>query len=227
MELMGIRNTQYIIARHIDREHPPCHIVFNRVDNDGRTISDKNDRYRNEKVCKMLTAKYRLHFANGKDQVKEERLRPYDRAKHEIYKALKEKLPKVRDWQELKDALDIWNIDMKFKVSRTMQEVQRVKFEHNGFSFSGSKISWEFSYLNINSRLERNAFSSSLECVRQEIGHKDEDLEQGISQFDRGVGFGIGLFCGDSSYDATAAEEAEFNRLIKKKKAKRKRGFHL
>lgn len=93
MELMGIRNTQYIIARHLDREHPHCHIVFNRVDNDGRAISDKNDRYRNEKVCKMLTAKYRLHFANGKDQVKEECLRPYDRAKHEIYKALKEELP--------------------------------------------------------------------------------------------------------------------------------------
>ena len=54
MKLMGIENTQYIIARHIDREHPHCHIVFNRVDNDGKTISDKNDFRRNEKVCKML-----------------------------------------------------------------------------------------------------------------------------------------------------------------------------
>ena len=35
------------------------------------------------------------------------------------------------------------------------------------------------------------------------------------------------LLNGSSSYDATAAEEAEFNRLMKKKKAKRKRGFHL
>lgn len=227
MELMGIRNTQYIIARHIDREHPHCHIVFNRVDNDGHTISDKNDRYRNEKVCKMLTAKYRLHFANGKDQVKEERLRPYDRAKHEIFKALKEELPKARNWQELKDALVVRDIDMKFKVSRTTQEVQGVKFKHNGFSFSGSKISREFSYLNINRRLERNAFSSSLECPRQETGHKDDDLERSVSQFDRGVSFGLGLFSGDSSYDATAAEEAEFRRLMKKKKAKRRRGFRL
>ena len=96
MKLMCIENTQYIIARHIDREHPHCHIVFNRVDNDGKTISDKNDFRRNEKACKMLTAKYRLHFANGKDHIKEERLRPYDRAKHEIYKALKEELPKLK-----------------------------------------------------------------------------------------------------------------------------------
>ena len=28
MKLMGIENTQYIIARHIDREHPHCHIVI-------------------------------------------------------------------------------------------------------------------------------------------------------------------------------------------------------
>lgn len=26
MKLMGIKNTQYIIARHIDREHPHCHV---------------------------------------------------------------------------------------------------------------------------------------------------------------------------------------------------------
>jgi hypothetical protein len=55
MKLMGIENTQFIIARHTDRDHPHCHIVYNRVDNDGRTISDKNDRYRNEKVCKMCS----------------------------------------------------------------------------------------------------------------------------------------------------------------------------
>ena len=105
MERMGIRNTQYIIARHTDRRHAHCHIVFNRVDNDDKTISDKNDRYRNEKVCKMLTAKYRLHFAQGKDHVNEERLRPYDRAKHRIYKALKAEVLKAQSWNELKDAL--------------------------------------------------------------------------------------------------------------------------
>ena len=166
MKLMGIENTQYIIARHIDREHPHCHIVFNRVDNDGKTISDKNDFRRNEKVCKMLTAKYRLHFANGKDHIKEERLRPYDRAKHEIYKALKEELSQVQNWADLKDALADRDIDMKFKVSRTTREIQGVKFKYNGFSFSGSKISREFSYLNIDNRLEENACASLFESPK-------------------------------------------------------------
>ncbi len=228
MKLMGIENTQYIIARHIDREHPHCHIVFNRVDSDGKTISDKNDFRRNEKVCKMLTAKYRLHFANGKDHIKEERLRPYDRAKHEIYKALKEELLKAQDWDELKEALADRDIDMKFKVSRTTREIQGVKFEYKGFSFSGSKVSREFSYLNIANRLEQNAWeSSSFEYPKQRLTHKDEEVQQSVSHSDNGSSVSLGLLNGSSSYDATAAEEAEFNRLMKKKKAKRKRGFRL
>ena len=88
----------------------------------------------------MLTAKYRLHFANGKDHIKEKRLRPYDKTKHEIYKALKEELPKTHSWDDLKEALADRDIDMKFKLGRTTREIQGIKFEHNGFSFSGSKI---------------------------------------------------------------------------------------
>ena len=227
MKLMGIQNTQYIVARHIDREHPHCHIVFNRVDNDGKTISDKNDFLRNEKACKMLTAKYRLHFANGKDHINEERLRPYDRAKHEIYKALKEELPNAKSWNELKDALADRDIDMKFKVSRTTRAIQGVKFEYAGFSFSGSKVSREFSYLNIDNRLEENACESLLESAKQKPKHEETEVQQSVSHPDEGSGISLGLLNSGSSYDTTAAEEAEFNRLMKKKKAKRKRGFHL
>ena len=227
MKLMGIENTQYIIARHIDREHPHCHIVFNRVDNDGKTISDKNDFRRNEKACKMLTAKYRLYFANGKEHIKEERLRPYDRAKHEIYKALKEELSQVQNWADLKDALADRDIDMKFKVSRTTREIQGVKFEYNGFSFSGSKVSREFSYLNIDNRLAQNAWESSFEYPKQGFTHNDEEVQQSVSHSETDSSISLGLLNGSSSYDATAAEEAEFNRLMKKKKAKRKRSFHL
>ena len=58
MREMKITDTQYIIVRHQDREHPHVHIVFNRIDNNGKTISDRNDMYRNEQVCKKLKAKH-------------------------------------------------------------------------------------------------------------------------------------------------------------------------
>ena len=60
---MRIRNTQYIIARHHDTEHPHCHIVFNRIDNDGNLISDSNERIRNAKVCRALTKEYKQTLA--------------------------------------------------------------------------------------------------------------------------------------------------------------------
>lgn len=60
---MGIRDTQYIIARHHDTKHPHCHLVFNRIDNEGNLISDSNERIRNTKICRALTKEYGLYFA--------------------------------------------------------------------------------------------------------------------------------------------------------------------
>ena len=58
LELMGIRNTQFIVVRHHGTGNPHCHIVFNRVDFDGKVISDSNDFRRNERVTKMLKEKF-------------------------------------------------------------------------------------------------------------------------------------------------------------------------
>lgn len=93
LDRMGIKDTQLIIVHHRDREHPHLHILFNRVGNDGRTISDRNDRYRSERLCKQLTARYGLYFASGKEQVKEYRLREPDKTKYEIYHALCDAVP--------------------------------------------------------------------------------------------------------------------------------------
>lgn len=232
MAKMGISNTQYIVARHTDREHPHCHIVFNRVDNDGKTISDKNDFYRNEKVCKMLTAKYRLHFANGKDNIKEGRLRPYDRVKYEVYKALKEELPHARSWEELKDTLSNRDIDLKFKVSRTTREVQGVKFEYGGISFSGSKVSREFSYMSIDCQLRQNAFEDDFDRRQAVIRQSKEETVQMVpaSRSDDRFNNSLGLFSGiGSAFSATDAEDNQeiADMLRRKKKTKRKRGMRL
>ena len=65
MQKMGITDTQYLLVRHLDQPHPHCHLVYNRVGNDGQTISDKNIKIRNAKVCRELTEKYGLYLAPG------------------------------------------------------------------------------------------------------------------------------------------------------------------
>ena len=89
MEKMGIRNTQFFIARHFDKEHPHVHIAFNRIDNNGRTISDRNERLRSTRICRELTLKYGLYMADGKENVKRNRLKEPDKTRYALYDILK------------------------------------------------------------------------------------------------------------------------------------------
>ena len=54
MQMMGITDTQFIIVRHHNTDNPHCHIVYNRINNEGKLISDRNDYRRNEQVTKAL-----------------------------------------------------------------------------------------------------------------------------------------------------------------------------
>lgn len=102
LELMGIRNTQFIVVRHHGTDNPHCHIVFNRVNFDGKVISDSNDFKRNEKVTKMLKDKYSLTYSEGKQSVKTEKLHASEKVKYEIYRAVKEALRSADTWKEFK-----------------------------------------------------------------------------------------------------------------------------
>ena len=121
---------------------------------------------------------------------------------------------------------------MKFKVSRTIREVQGVKFESGGISFSGSKVSREFSYMNIDYQLRRNAFEDDFNHKQAAIRQPREEAVQTVSQKRSEDNFssGLGLFSGiGSSFDVADAEaNQEMAEILrKKKKAKRKRGMKL
>ena len=38
MTLMGIKDTQFILVRHHNTDNPHCHLVYNRINYDGRVI---------------------------------------------------------------------------------------------------------------------------------------------------------------------------------------------
>lgn len=156
MRRMHIQNTQYILVRHFDREHPHCHIVFNRIDNNGHLISDKNDRVRSAKICKELTAKYGLHMAQGKDHVHRERLRGADAVKYQIYDALEAIVPRCKNWKELEAVLKEQGISMAFTYRGTTTDIQGITFEKDGLHFNGSKIDRKYSFSKISAELSKN-----------------------------------------------------------------------
>jgi len=166
MQSMGIENTQYIIVRHSDREHPHCHIVFNRVDNNGKTISDKNDHFWNEKVTKALKEKYSLTFGKNKEKVKTYRLKEPDKTKYEIHKAIQKSLKSAKNWNQLKDLLMKENIHLKFKHKGQSDEVQGISFAKGDYSFKGSEIDRQFSYSKIDCQLQQNTGNKAWELIK-------------------------------------------------------------
>ena len=220
MERMGIKDTQYIIGRHFDKEHPHVHIAFNRIDNNGKTISDRNDRFRSEKICKELTAKYALYFADGKENVKEHRLKEPDKTKYEIYQTLKAEIARCRNWTTLLSHLEKQNIDVRFKYKGNSQEVQGIIFEKNGYHFNGSKVDRSFSYSKIDFALQQNnrEHEEQMQGAVNLVSNIVEATSEIANELIEG---GLGLF---QTHGTVPAEV--YNTLDKKKK-KKKRKIHL
>ena len=156
LKKMGITDTQFLIVRHFDKEHPHVHIAFNRIANDGRTISDRNERIRSTRICKELTRKYRLYFADSKEQVKRHRLKEPDKTKYELYSILKSEVARCGNWWQLMVNMEKQGVEVRFKYKGSSDEVQGVVFSKNGYSFSGSKIDRRFSYSKIDAALNAN-----------------------------------------------------------------------
>ena len=220
MEKMGIKDTQYIIGRHFDKEHPHIHIAFNRIDNNGKTISDRNDRFKSEKICKELTAKYCLYFAGGKENVKEHRLKEPDKTKYEIYQALKAEIAQCRNWKDLLAHLKKQDIDVRFKYKGNSQEVQGIIFEKNDYHFNGSKVDRGFSYSKIDFALQQNNWEH--EQQTQGMINLISNVASVTSEITNNlIEGGLDLF---QTHGTVPAEV--YNTLDKKKK-KKKRKIHL
>ena len=218
MREMKITDTQYIIVRHQDREHPHVHIVFNRIDNNGKTISDRNDMYRNEQVCKKLKAKHGLYFAKGKEHVKQHRLREPDKSKYEIYNAVKDEIGKSRNWQQLQTRLAEKGIGIHFKYRGQTGEVQGISFSKGEYTFKGSEIDRSFSF----SKLDRyfgdtglNVAESQRQTAFAPIREQIPTRSNAESPFISGS---LGLFFASPS---PVDEEPNLNLRKKKKKKKR------
>ena len=218
MREMKITDTQYIIVRHQDREHPHVHIVFNRIDNSGKTISDRNDMYRNEQVCKKLKAKHGLYFAGGKEQVKQHRLKEPDKSKYEIYNAVKNEIGKSKNWQQLQERLVEKGITILFKYKGQTGEIQGVSFSKGEYTFKGSEIDRNFSF----SKLDKCFGDVGQAIVGSNKQTVTAPIQKSVSAPDKANNSFIvgldGLFSGLSA----PADEIPDDSFLRKKKKKKK-----
>ncbi|MFR9546079.1 MAG: relaxase/mobilization nuclease domain-containing protein, partial [Rikenellaceae bacterium] len=145
MQNMGIKDTQYIIVRHHDADNEHVHIIYNRIDNNGKLITDKNDYKRNIATCKKLKNKYNLTYGVNKFRVKREKLRGSERVKHDIYHAIREEIVYCHKVEELQTRLKSRGVEMEYKYRRGTTEVQGISFTKDNCTFKGSQIDRNFS----------------------------------------------------------------------------------
>jgi hypothetical protein len=182
MEQMGISDTQYLIVQHNDRPHPHLHIVYNRVDDFGKTISDQFQKERNAKVCKEITLTYGYHYAGGKEKVNRESLNGADALKYELYDQITKAVGRAKNWHQLKQFLDKQGISTLFKYKSGTKEIQGVSFSKYDMQMKGSQIDRSLSYGNINKQLMLNNKPIRQEHTTTATPSLADQLRQKISE---------------------------------------------
>jgi hypothetical protein len=192
LEKMKIRDTQMLIVKHNDTKHPHLHVVYNRVNNQAKTIKDSMQRWDNVKASKALTLKHSLHLSQGKQHVNRLRLKGPDQVKYHLYDAIRAVSQKVRNMDELQQHLKKQGIGMQYKYKSGTQEVQGISFSKGQYKFKGSEIDRCLSYgrlkTAINERIvqeQQPAKPPLADQLRQRIL---ESREQGASALLQGTG---------------------------------------
>ena len=173
---MGYGDTQSLIVRHSDRHHPHLHICINRIGNNGKTISDRNEKYRSTKICRELTERYGLTIGEGKQEVNRSRLRGEDKLRYEIFDAIKSILPQSQTWKDFVAELEQQDITTRFKTKGNTDVVQGIIFEKDGCSFSGSKIDRSCSFSRLNAAIERNSHK------QEQINQQNEPMVHSVDE---------------------------------------------
>jgi hypothetical protein len=139
---MGITNAQYIAARHFDKPHPHCHLVYSRIALDGSVISAYNEQLRSADVCKKIKLRHGLTFGNSSgEKVNRDRLLPVQQALFDLKTAVIACADNASSWAEFQRELVAHGIEACFSFNRTTGEVRGISFAKGDYRFAGSKLS--------------------------------------------------------------------------------------
>ncbi|MGM1430149.1 relaxase/mobilization nuclease domain-containing protein [Sphingobacterium lactis] len=232
MEKMGIKNTQYVTVLHEDKKHPHLHILYNRVDNDGKTIDNFNHWHKSRKVCREMTERYGYHFGKGKAKVNRQALRGNDRLRYAIHDALRSVKAKATTWKQVETMLARQGIGIHFKYRSGTSEVQGISFEKDNVKFKGSAIDRKFSFAGMEKQLSENRAmgithrateSPSLADQIREVLQQPQ--EQSSVAFETGMGLLADLLSMPGSIESEPEPDPTWRRKKKKPEDEKSRGI--
>ena len=212
LEKIGYADTQSLIVRHSDRQHPHLHICINRIGNDGKTISDRNEKYRSTKICRELTERYGLTIGEGKQKVNRPRLRGKDKLRYEIFDVIKAVLPQSKNWKDFVEGLEQQGITTHFKTKGNTDVVQGIIFAKDGCSFSGSKIDRSCSFARLNETLNQNSQQQQYEQLAQVSKMASEGSSNFLTELSEALGESFTLPTSNAGVDV---DEIRFQKKLR------------
>lgn len=148
MQEMGFTNTQYVIHRHEETRNPHVHITLNRVDNEGKRISDSNELRRNAAVCKAITLREGLSWGDSKVISQAKVNDKAERFRYDIAKTVYQCLQKSSTLTQFQQETARLGIETTLKLSESSGKVIGITFtakdsEGKEHVFKGSKLGKE------------------------------------------------------------------------------------
>lgn len=144
MERMGIRDTQYLIVRHLETGSPHFHIVYNRVNLHGKAIDESNNFDKSRDAAKAIKLKYGLTFSPKKELA-------------EMKPRFQAAMYRCKSWDEFRRRLAPAGITVEFYNDRDTGKPQGLRFSNGEFTFNGLKIDRAFSYKRLDKFFAKNA----------------------------------------------------------------------
>ena len=138
---MGLENTQHLIVKHNDTKHKHLHIIANRVDYHGKSISDSHSMRKTKSTCQSLEKKYGLVKAEEKE----------NKRKKEIKETIVQGIDQGKDFAGIEKDIEKLGYSVKYSTTPLKEGGERINGvryidEEKGITFKASEIHRDLSY---------------------------------------------------------------------------------
>jgi hypothetical protein len=148
MELSGYGKNQWICYRHSDQKHDHVHILMNRKDFAGKTISDSLEKREFMKIMRQMEEKYDLtRFVKENNKVKETTLearlgkKGITTDKKEVNSRIKKAISKSNNWIDFPLKLEQEGVKWNPRTNDLGVETG-ARYDYNGKTYAGSKVGY-------------------------------------------------------------------------------------
>ena len=171
-------NTQWSLTRHNNTKHPHGHLVLNRVDNDGATISDQKNYDKSVEVCRKLEKQYGLVNAKeaGQDtrRAEPEKLKAREVFKLYVQDSESRQKPLAAFPEEMLAAMKADGIKSQATYGPD-GKLRTVVYEYQGHHFKGSELGRECSGGNVAKTIDAQRDSvlaqrAAVRAAAQQVG---------------------------------------------------------